>query len=138
MTRNLKFQCSISGCGNPPHQGGLCEEHRERELINGRALDALHSCSVDGAIPDDPTLRDDLEEASRRWGIICAVQIGQHSATGLPLEYAKFAEEWCISWAREIIKAQEALSAGQPMPASYGRTKQWVLEKFKQVSAPKK
>jgi len=134
-----KRHCRSTGCLQDPYLGGLCQRHFEEDEHNKKrreeAVAALHSGIVDGNIPTDQALRDDLRRICKCWDRACQV-LHAGSGTGLmPVDEAEPATEWCIELAREIVEAQRALAAGKPMPASLAFTGDWVWERFRNLEA---
>ena len=71
MKKRMKMTCRVTGCFEQMFLGGLCEEHHQeyarKTKSDEAARDALFTLAVEGHIPDDPTLRDELKKL-RKWG----------------------------------------------------------------------
>ena len=131
--------CRISGCVRDPFLGGLCEEHhrqeQRRQQRRSEAVNALHSGTVDGVIPTDPTIAEQLDRIRVYWDRACYVLHSQRGTVTMPLDEADYATEWCIALAQEIVDAQHAVSSGRPIPSSLALTGQWVWERFHNLDA---
>lgn len=113
--------------------GGLCHAHYEEDFrkrcLRDQAVRALHFGEVDGLVVAH-TLQEDLQQLRDRWQIVCSVNNLQRNSDLVPLAEAKYAAEWCKSFAEQIIEAQRAINAGMPVPFSYENTKRWVWERL--------
>lgn len=136
MARRKKLQCSR--CEEPPYLGGLCREHHaeytEKQQKREAACKALHFCLVGGRLPDDPTLRDELLKLRKWWDRACSSVNGQIQDKVL-LDEAKYAVEWCIALAQEIVQAEEAMRDGRPVSYSLQATREWVWDRFSNLEA---
>jgi hypothetical protein len=99
------------------------------------ARTALDSGAIDGDVPSDPALRDELLRLRRRWYLACQVVRENRGTPLMPVNEAEFATEWCIALAQEIVEAHHALGAGKPMPSSVASTRSWVWERFRNLDA---
>jgi hypothetical protein len=134
-----KRNCRASGCSRNPYLGGLCDVHeQEEQQIKQRrasARAALDSGAIDGDIPTDLALRDELWRLRRQWYLACQVVRENRGTSLMPVNEAEFATEWCIALAQEIVEAHRALAAGKPMPTSVASTGGWVWERFRNLEA---
>lgn len=134
MKKKLKMACHITSCFEEIFSGGLCEEHHQEYLrktkSNEAAREALFTLAVEGRIPDDSILRDELSRLRRWCDKACnAIRIG-HDVDGMPFAYAEAAYDWCIALAREIVDAEIAFRNGKPANNSLAVTRLWVWENF--------
>jgi hypothetical protein len=128
-------RCGAEGCSELAYSEGLCNVHLDekgrKEKLHAQAVRALDCGEVDGAVLDDKSLRNDLEQLSDRWRLVCNVVNSQRGTNTFPLAHAQFAVEWCISFAEQIIEAQRSITAGTPVGGSYEHTKRWVWERLR-------
>lgn len=129
-----KKLCSVYRCTHPPHLGGLCESHAEEARIkaqrNEDALEALHFGVIDGKLPTDSTIREDLNRLGARWRDACH-SINYRIQNGVLKDEAEAATSWCISLAQELIDAERATRVGRAFdPTMLNYTRQWVWERF--------
>ncbi len=107
--KKKKKICSVSGCIDAPYLAGLCEkhykEHSQRTHHRDVAIQTLHTGTVEGRLPDEPSLREELSKLREWWDRACRVVQSQRDAEFMPLDEAEYALEWCISLAQEIIDA---------------------------------
>ena len=88
---------------------------------------------MEGHIPDDPTLRDELKKL-RKWGDkACSAMQSGHDIDGMPFAYAEAVYDWCIALAREIVAAEIALRNNQPASNSLTLTRIWIWETFQNL-----
>ena len=93
------------------------------------ALDALHKSEIEGRPPENAELRDELFRIQKWWYRACdAVNYAREDE--VLLDEAKYATEWCIALAQEIVDAEIASRNGQPIPISLERTRDWVWDRF--------
>lgn len=127
-------KCLNVGCPNDAYLGGLCRSHHQENQVRTErrnlALTALHFGTVDGDLPADQALHDELERLRRWWDRACQVVQTRRGTTLMPLDEADFATDWCIALSQEIVEAQRALTAGRPVPSSLPLTRRWVWERF--------
>jgi hypothetical protein len=131
--------CKKSGCFGKPHLGGLCKAHYEedesRRRLGEEALTALHHGVLDREVLSDPGLRDELERLRDYWYRICSVLQTQQGTHSMPLDEAKYATEWCIALAQEIIKAQREIASGKQISTSLEFTQQRLWGRLRNLDA---
>lgn len=134
-----RYTCRKSGCLKEPYLGGLCRTHHDedeaRRQLHDDALTALHSGVIDDELPSDQSLRDELNRLREYWSRICSVLHAQRGTPAMPLDEAKYATDWCISLAEEIVKAQRQVAAGKTISTSLEFTGQWVWERLQNLDA---
>lgn len=130
--------CSQSDCEEPPQFSGLCREHYEEQQENRRrreaALQALHYGQIDGRLPDDLELRDELQQLRSWWDRAC-FSVNHQVQDSILQDEAQYAVEWCISLAQEIVAAEQASRAGQPDLSTFTITREWVWKRFSNLQA---
>lgn len=123
----------MSTCTEPPHSGGLCREHNDERIHKNRrrdaALNALHTGAVEGRLPDDPELREELQRLRTWWERAC-FSINHQRENEILKDEAPYAIEWCISLAVEIVAAETAIRQGNNIPHTLQATRGWVWERF--------
>ena len=128
-----KFNCSVGTCTEPPYLGGLCKEHSDDRALKERrrdaALNALHMGEVEGRLPDDPELREELLRLQTWWGRACD-SVNHERENELLKDEAPYAIEWCISLAAEIVVAEIAIRQRNDVPYTLQATRYWVWERF--------
>ena len=133
-----KFQCSYDGCEEPSHLGRLCEEHHANSEKNKRlreaALNALHSGMVGDRLPDDAVLKEELMRLRKWWDRACN-SINYQVQDEVLFDEAKYAIEWCISLAQEIVMAEQAKRVGEEVACSLQATRAWVWERFSNLES---
>ena|SRR3989442_9408380 len=138
MTRRKRL-CRASGCSEEPYLGGLCRKHHEEKTIRTQrrdvAIHTLHTAMIEGRLPNDRTLREELLRLREWWDRACiAVQTNRGSEL-MPLDEAEYALEWCISLAQEIVDAERALRDGNTVGCLLAATREWVWDRFKNLEA---
>lgn len=137
MKKKPKMTCHVTGCFEPMFSGGLCEEHHQGYLCKIKsdeaAREALFTLAVEGRIPDDPFLRDELHKL-RKWGDkTCRAMRMGHDIDGMPFAYAEAIYDWCIALAREIVAAEIAFRNEKPASNSLALTRIWVWGNFQHM-----
>jgi len=139
LMKQKKYTCKKDGCTQAPYLGGLCRDHHKENEVRRRlhddALAALHAGIVDGELPSDQRLREELDRLRDCWSGICTVVQKQRNTPTMPLDEADYAIDWCISLAQEIVKAQREILAGKDVAASLGFTQQWVWQRLQNLNA---
>lgn len=134
-----KRTCIKSGCSDEPYLGGLCKSHHEeaesKKRLRDEALTTLHHGTIDGELASDPKLRNELERLRECWYRTCSVLQTQRGIPSMPLDEAKYATDWCISMAQEIIKAEREIASGRQVSLSLESTRRWVWERFENLDA---
>ena len=119
--------------------GGLCQKHydedRARKLRRDVAIRALHTSAIDGRVPDDLALRDELYRLVEWWNRACTAVNTRRGSTQMPMDEADDALEWCIALAQEIVDAELAVRAGDKVSDSVASTGAWVWERFRNLEA---
>lgn len=133
-----KMSCKQPRCGDPAEIMGYCrahyDEHLEDERLRGEAVRALHSGLIDGHVLANDTLRTELLAIQKWWRVACDAVNYDRDDTVLKDE-APYALEWCISLAKEIVLADEALLKGDRPDHSLEYTKAWVYDRFSNLEA---
>lgn len=136
MARKKKLQCSL--CEEPPYLGGFCKEHHaertDKMQKREAALKALHFGTVGDRLPDDLALRDELLRLREWWDRACR-SVNYQIQDQVLLDEAKYAVEWCIALAQEIVQGEEAIRDGHPVPYSFKATRGWVWDRFSNLEA---
>jgi hypothetical protein len=135
--KSLSLKCREHNCSYEPYLGGLCrvhhDEHTREKQLRDAAITALHRGEVNGEFLVDGALRDDLEQLRARWFVVCDVVNSSRGKDLVPLEHAGYATDWCISLAEQIVEAQRAISAGEPVASSFESTKSWVWKRLRDI-----
>ncbi len=136
--KRRKNECCTDGCDEPTYIGSLCRQHHEERVreqsCREAAVNALHTMVIDGRIPEDNELREELLRLRQWWDRACRAatsNIKDH----LLRDEAEFALEWCIALAKEIVNAEMAFRQGEPSSSSLGATRHWVWERFRNLEA---
>lgn len=131
--------CRVDHCSERVHSGGLCEEHFEQERVrtrrNDAARDALNTMMIEGRLPDDAVLREELSRLRNWWDRACHVIRTQYKDNLMPFNEAEYACDWCIALATEIIDAELAMRNGKEVNNSLDATRAWVWDRFKNLEA---
>lgn len=138
MTPRRRRQiCRENGCAKEPDLGGLCRRHHDeaarKEERRYSAFTCLNSQAIDGQVPTDPGLRDELGRLCRWWDRACFAVRTEHDSESLPLDEARYAMEWCIALAAEIVQAELAIRAGGNPAPSLQATRSWVWDRFENL-----
>lgn len=129
-----KKQCLVYGCEEPPYLGGLCQIHAEEARMKAQrrddALEVLHCGVIDGAVPSDPEIREELVRLRRWWHAACD-SLNYRIPHAVLKDEAEPATSWCIALAQELIDAERATRAGKSCDKTMlNGTRQWVWERF--------
>lgn len=121
-------------CEEPPFLGGLCETHADEARVKARrrddALEVLHYGVIDGALPSDPKIREELTRLGRWWRSACD-SLHHSTPHAILKDEAEPATSWCIALAQELIDAERAARAGRSFDNTMlNGTRQWVWERF--------
>lgn len=131
--------CRERNCEEPPYLGGLCEKHHEEDSLRKRrkeaAIQCLHVGVVDGRLPENPELREELSRLRKWWNRACQAVQSRHDATHMPLDEADYALDWCIALAQAIMDAELAFRSGERIPDSLAATRHWVWDRFNNLEA---
>lgn len=127
----------MSGCTGDPYSRGLCQKHHEeknaREQRRNVAINTLSTLAIDGRLPDEPSLKEELLLLQEWWNRArLALQTGDGDHF-MPLNQAEYALEWCISLAQEIVDAELAFRPGKAPSYALEMTRKWVWDEFKEV-----
>jgi hypothetical protein len=110
-----KLECGEYRCHEAPYRNGLCEEHYEKSQRLKRRRDAaintLHIGVVDGRLPDNQELREELIKIRKWWHRVCGA-VNNNSEDEILREETSYALEWCIAIAQEIIDEELAYRGG--------------------------
>lgn len=130
---NKKRECRKDHCSEAPYLGGFCEKHEkeetEKERRSNNALKALETATIGGRLPDNPELRDELLRIRKWWFKACDA-LNYNQKDNVLLDDAKFATEWCIALALEIVDAEIAFRKNLPAPVSLQYTRDLVWDRF--------
>ncbi len=130
-------QCKKPRCDELAEIGGFCQmhydEHLEEERLNSLAVQTLHG-GVHAYVITDSNLRDEFHKLQRWWSTACHAVNIQVKDTIL-MDEGRYAVEWCISLAKEIILADQALKAGKAVSPSLDYTRGWVWDRFSNLEA---
>lgn len=126
-------KCAKHGCSEPPYLGGLCKEHHDersqKEHCRDSALNALHRATIDGRLPENTELRDELSRLRIWWDRACST-VNHSKKDEILADEAQDAVEWCIALAQEIVDAEVAFRSGNIPSASLSSTRHWVWDRF--------
>ncbi len=132
-----KRTCRKYGCHESPHRGGLCEAHHDEERLKetrrAAAVTALHNLTIDGKLPENPALKEELRLMRGWWDR--AVNSLNYRPDPLLGGEAEFALEWCISLAQEIVDAEKAFRKGESPSYMLEATRSWVWDRFRNLEA---
>ncbi|MDP3282690.1 MAG: hypothetical protein U1D41_14300 [Nitrosomonas sp.] len=141
MTQRKKIQkCVDADCNEAPYLGGFCEKHHKEKLQMEKrretALTALDAGKIADQFLENKELCDELQRLRQWWFKICDAINNNRKDTILKDE-AKYAIEWCIALAQEIVDAELAFRAGSNRFStdSLMSTRQWVWERFRNLEA---
>ena len=128
-----KKTCSKFRCDNPVYMFGLCKDHHEKAEEDKHrletAIQALFFSVIDGSLPKNLELREELFRIQKWWHRACdAVNFDRKDE--VLLDDAQYAVEWCIALAKEIVDAEIAFRNGTPPSYSLEDTRTWVWERF--------
>ena len=133
MSRKKQPVCRQYRCDKPPLSNGLCHEHYEihkhNEKSREEALEALHKAHIDGALPTNTSLREQLFQIQKWWFRACD-SLNYNRKDPVLLDEAQYALDWCISLAKEIVAAERAINSGQEPSWTLEHTSNWVYERF--------
>ncbi len=139
MVKRAKRTCRQSGCSDDPYLGGLCRNHHEQDQSRRErrddALTALRSGVIDGELPSDQALYDELRRLRVWWDRACMVAQGGHDTAVMPENEVDFVVEWCIELGQEIVQAQRAVAKGEIRPLSLSLTSTWVWERLNNLES---
>lgn len=129
-----KRKCIKYSCSESPYLGGLCkkhyEENAEKERRRNAALKALFTSEIDGHLPVNPELREELFRLQKWWNRACDV-LNYDRKDEVLSDEAQYATEWCIALAQEIVDA-EISSRNRAIPSdSLESTREWVWRRFR-------
>jgi hypothetical protein len=136
--KRKNYECALDDCREPPYLGGLCKAHHqirsERDELRQQAIRTLHRLTIFEGPVEEPSLREELLRINRWWDRACFSLIYRITDEVLGDE-ARYAQEWCISLAEEIIKAEKAFRAGLPAPATLEFERSLVWSRFANLEA---
>jgi len=92
---------------------------------------ALHYGLIDGALPSDAEIREELVRLRRWWQAACDSLISRIPHPSLK-DQAEPATSWCIALVQELIDAERAIRAGKPVDNTtrLNGTREWVWDRF--------
>jgi hypothetical protein len=133
MNRKKQNLCRMNHCNKEPHSLGLCKEHYEQYIrdknLQEEAIEALHKAHIDGALPTNPAIREQLFEI-RKWWLKACDALNHNRTDDVLCDETEYALDWCISLAKEIIAAERALNSGQQPSHLLEQTSKQVYQKF--------
>ena len=119
--------------------GGLCKEHHEENVLRREREEAarhtLETGTVDGRLPEDLELREELMQLRDRFFRARSVYLSRHGSGEMPLDEAEYAISWCVSLAQEIRVAEIAHREGRKPDSSLEYTRFWVWDRFRNLEA---
>lgn len=128
-----KLVCLVHRCSEPPYIGGRCrvhhQEHWQKERDRDEAVEALHKGTIDGALPTDSSLREQLF-AIRKWWFRACDALNFDRKDAVLQDEAEYAMEWCIALTREIVTAERTVKEGCQPSYMLEHTAKWVHERF--------
>lgn len=129
-----KKLCSVNRCTEKPHLGGLCNQHAEeariRALRREGALEALRFGVIDGVLPSDAMVREELRRLSVWWRVACD-SLAYRVPHAILKDEAEAATSWCIGLAQELVDAEKASRAGKVFDQTLlNYTRQSTWERF--------
>ncbi len=131
-----KSVCFEYRCDEPPYMGGRCTEHYEqhRQKLQDRedAIEALNNVKVDGSNPTGPSLQERLFDI-RKWWFRACDSLAYRSPDSVLRDEAEYAQEWCITLAKEIVKAERAFRLGKGPDFLLEHTSNLVYERFRNL-----
>ena len=133
-----KAVCSVSGCAEPLYLGGLCEEHH-LESVKTRekretAINTLETATIDGRMPDNNALCDELLK-TRKWWFRACDSMRNNIQDKVLLDEAKYAFEWCVAIAQIIIDEELLFRQEQPSNKMFHERKRVFWERFENLEA---
>ncbi len=133
-----KLKCREYKCSTPPYLGGLCKEHHaertERHRRRDAALTALETVTIEGSLPKNPELRDELLKIRGWWDRACS-SVRSKRKDEVLWDEAEDAIGWCIALAQEIVDAEIAFRTGKQPSISLEGTRHWVWDRFNNLEA---
>lgn len=101
-----KNECQKYGCDDEVYRIGYCKNHYEErqkeKSLYDKAVDALHTGTIDNKLPENGDLKEELMRLMRLWQRVCA-----HLNSGLyQNEFGgngELAKDICISLAKVIV-----------------------------------
>ena len=133
MTRRM--QCLERGCDRPPHLGGRCREHAEEEQAKQQrrdaAIECLHRGTVDGSVPANAEVREELDRLRTWWHAACTA-VNTSRMHPVLQDEAEDSLSWCISLAELLGDIERSSRSGSNSKAPYELeyTREWVWERF--------
>ena len=134
-----KRECRKYRCTNEPYLGGLCREHDEEEFLErerrSAALLTLETGGVEGRLPDNLDLRQELMQLRERFFRARSVLQAERGTESMPLDEAEYAIAWCFRLAHEIRVAEIGLRNGRAPGWDLESTRSWVWDRFRNLEA---
>ena len=134
-----KRECREYRCTEEPYLSGYCKQHHEeraaREASRDAAIRTLETGAIDGRLPDDLELREELMRIRERFVRARMVCMTQRGSKDMPLDEAEYAFEWCVSLAEAIREAELAHRLGSRDRGSLEYVRQWVWDRFRNLEA---
>ena len=134
MRRRRTLDCRSRGCENVVFMGGLCKDHFEESEIKRRrrrdAIDTLHRRIIDGQLPQNLILKDELASLCPWWDRACMAVNSRRSVDMLPFDEANDAVEWCISVAEGIIDQERTFRENGRFDPTAAAFRQWAWDRF--------
>ena len=121
-----------------PYRNGLCDEHYEenqrKKLRRDAATGTLHSGVIDGRLPDNTALREELFRI-RKWWFRACDSINNKNEDKVLRDEAEYALEWCIAIVQEIIEEELATRRGTSVNILSHEIKRIAWERFENLEA---
>jgi hypothetical protein len=138
--KKRKQICSSEDCYEEPFLGGLCKEHyeqeREERALRRAAMEALQTGTINGRRAERPELSEELEKIRKWWFRACST-VNYRLPDSVLGDEAKYAVDWCIDLAEQIVATELAFRRGADTSASvqYEFAKEWVWSRFRNLEA---
>ena len=133
-----KRECREYRCTEPPYREGLCEEHYEenksKQLRRDTAVNTLRLGVIDGRLPDNQELSEELLRIRKWWDRACR-SVNYNFEDDVLLDEAHSALGWCIAIAQEIIDEELAYRQGNPKKYLSNEIRKIEWERFKNLEA---
>lgn len=131
--------CLVHGCEESPFLGGYCKQHHEERAQAEREQNEAKTIICDSTVDDGPVtdvaLKEELERL-KTWWYDAVDALRFHSEKRVPKEEAELALSWCLSLAKEMVKAERLRRQGdQTDPYALFSTRHWVWERFNSLEA---
>lgn len=131
--------CSRLDCTEQPHLGGLCREHytekRIAEDAREAAIQMLHKGVIDGELPKDSRVQDELSRLRPWWDKACICRQTRSGRPFLPYDESESAMEWCIGIAQQLIEHERIWRSGKPSVDIEAYRREHFWDRFRSLEA---